>query len=61
MFYDEPYVILGEELRELKTYFSILKAIADGNRRLERIANYLGLPRKERLPLYGDPHEARLR
>ncbi|NJE31455.1 ATP-binding protein [Thermococcus sp. 18S1] len=43
LFYDEPYVILGEELRELKTYFSILRAIAEGNRRLERIANYLGL------------------
>ncbi|WP_456395370.1 ATP-binding protein [Thermococcus sp.] len=44
LFYDEPYVILGEELRELKTYFSILRAIAEGNRRLERIANYLALP-----------------
>ena len=50
LFYDEPYVILGEELRELKTYFSILKAIADGNRRLERIANYLGLPARSVYP-----------
>ncbi len=50
LFYDEPYVILGEELRELKTYFSILRAIAEGNRRLERIANYLGLPARSVYP-----------
>ncbi len=43
-FYDEPYVILTEELRELKTYFSILRAMASGNRRLEEIANFVGLP-----------------
>ncbi|MEO2152380.1 MAG: ATP-binding protein [Thermococcus sp.] len=49
-FYDKPYVILGEELRELKTYFSILRAIAKGNRRLERIANYLGLPARSVYP-----------
>ena len=50
LFYDEPYVILGEELRELKTYFSILRAIAEGNRRLEKIANYLGLPARSVYP-----------
>ena len=50
LFYDEPYVILGEELRELKTYFSILRAIAEGNRRLERIANYLCLPARSVYP-----------
>lgn len=49
-FYDEPYVLLGEELRELKTYFSILKAIAEGNRRLERIANFVGLPARSVYP-----------
>ena len=43
-FYDEPYVILTEELRELKTYFSILRAMASGNRRLDEIANFVGLP-----------------
>ncbi|NJE62365.1 ATP-binding protein [Thermococcus sp. 21S7] len=50
LFYDEPYVILGEELRELKSYFSVLRAIAEGNRRLERIANYLGLPARSVYP-----------
>ncbi|EEB74157.1 ATP-binding protein [Thermococcus sp. AM4] len=50
LFYDEPYIILGEELRELKSYFSILRAIAEGNRRLERIANYLGLPARSVYP-----------
>ncbi|BAA29940.1 ATP-binding protein [Pyrococcus horikoshii] len=49
-FYDEPYVLLGEELRELKTYFSILRAIAEGNRRLERIANFIGLPMRSVYP-----------
>ncbi|MFA4647607.1 ATP-binding protein [Pyrococcus kukulkanii] len=49
-FYDEPYIILGEELRELRVYFSILRAIAEGNRRLEEIANYLGLPARSVYP-----------
>lgn len=49
-FYDEPYVLLGGELRELKTYFSILRAIAEGNRRLERIANFVGLPARSVYP-----------
>ncbi|NJF25888.1 ATP-binding protein [Thermococcus sp. Bubb.Bath] len=49
-FYDEPYVLLGEELRELKTYFSILRAIAEGNRRLEKIANFVGLPARSVYP-----------
>ena len=49
-FYDEPYVILGEELRELRTYFSILRAIAEGNTRLEEIANFLGLPARSAYP-----------
>ncbi len=49
-FYDEPYVILTEELRELKTYFSILRAMASGNRRLEEIANFVGLPARSVYP-----------
>lgn len=49
-FYDEPYVLLSEELRELRTYFSILIAIAEGNRRLERIANFVGLPARSIYP-----------
>ncbi len=49
-FYDEPYVILSEELRELKTYFSILRAMASGNRRLEETANFVGLPARSVYP-----------
>lgn len=49
-FYDEPYVLLSEELRELKGYFSILRAIAEGNTRLERISNYVGIPMKSVYP-----------
>ncbi len=49
-FYDEPYVILTEELRELKTYFSILRAMASGKRRLEEIANFVGFPARSVYP-----------
>ncbi len=49
-FYDEPYIILTEELRELKTYFSILRAMASGNRRLDEIANFVGLPARSVYP-----------
>ncbi len=49
-FYDEPYVILGEELRELKTYFSILRGIAMGNRRLEEIAGFMNFPARSVYP-----------
>ncbi len=49
-FYDEPYVILTEELRELKAYFSILRAMASGKRRLEEIANFIGLPARSVYP-----------
>ncbi len=41
-FYREPYYILSQELRELKTYFSIINAIAFGKTRPEEIANFIG-------------------
>ncbi|NJD99634.1 ATP-binding protein [Thermococcus sp. LS1] len=42
-FYDEPYIILSQELRELKFYFSILAAIAEGRERPSEIATYVGV------------------
>ncbi|AAL80756.1 hypothetical protein PFDSM3638_03155 [Pyrococcus furiosus DSM 3638] len=41
-FYDEPYIVLSE-LRELKTYFSILSAIAAGKRKPSEMANEVDL------------------
>ncbi|NJE61384.1 ATP-binding protein [Thermococcus sp. 21S7] len=42
-FYDEPYIILSQELRELKFYSSILAAIAEGRERPSEIATYVGV------------------
>ena len=42
-FYNEPYFIISQEFRELKTYFSILNAIAYGNTRPADIANFVGI------------------
>jgi AAA+ ATPase superfamily predicted ATPase len=59
--YDEPRLVLMEELREPRNYFSILRAIAEGRSRLKEItqgsrvgtpntvAQYLDILRKMRL------------
>jgi len=49
-FYNEPYILLSQELRELKMYFSILSAISYGNTRLEEIANFVGKPARSIYP-----------
>lgn len=49
-FYNEPYILLSQELRELKMYFSILNAISNGNTRLEEIANFIGKPARSVYP-----------
>jgi len=49
-FYNEPYILLSQELRELKAYFSILSAISHGNTRLEEIANFIGKPARSIYP-----------
>jgi len=49
-FYNEPYILLSQELRELKVYFSILNAISHGNTRLEEIANFIGKPARSIYP-----------
>ncbi len=42
-FYREPYFIISQEFKELKTYFSILNAIAYGSTRPGEIANSVGI------------------
>ena len=49
-FYREPYFILSEEFKEIKTYFSILEAIAYGNNKPTEIANYVGIKSREIYP-----------
>ena len=40
--YEEPVFLLNNEVNELGSYFSIIKAIALGNHKLEKISSYLG-------------------
>ncbi|MFO8020464.1 MAG: ATP-binding protein [Promethearchaeia archaeon] len=49
-FFREPYYILSQEIRKLKIYFSILNAIAFGNTRPTRIANFVGIRSREIYP-----------
>ncbi|MEA1994524.1 MAG: ATP-binding protein [Euryarchaeota archaeon] len=49
-FYREPYYILSQELKELKTYFSILNAIAYGCTRPTEIANFIGIKARSIYP-----------
>ncbi len=41
--YEEPYFLLQKEVSEIGSYFSLIKAIATGNRKLADIAANLGL------------------
>lgn len=41
--YEEPYFLLQKEVREIGSYFSLIKAIAMGNHKLSDIAANLGL------------------
>jgi AAA+ ATPase superfamily predicted ATPase len=49
-FYREPYFILSQEFRELKTYQSILHAIADGNTAPGAIAQFCGMDARRIYP-----------
>ncbi|MCD6552240.1 ATP-binding protein [Thermotoga sp.] len=42
-FFEEPYFLLGQEVKEIGTYFSLMKAIAMGNRKLGKIATVMGV------------------
>ncbi|MEM0118145.1 MAG: ATP-binding protein [Conexivisphaerales archaeon] len=49
-FYREPYFLLSQELRETKTYFSIIMAISSGNSTANGIANYVGMETRKIFP-----------
>ena len=49
--YEEPYFLLRHEVSEIGSYFSLLKAIAMGNRKLADIAASVGVP-QNRLTSY---------
>lgn len=49
-FYREPFFLLSREFKEIKTYFSILNALAYGNSRPSEIANFVGLNAREIYP-----------
>ena len=41
--YEEPYFLLQNEVSEIGSYFSLIRAIAMGNRKLSEIAAWLGV------------------
>ena len=41
--YEEPYFLLQNEVTEIGSYFSLIRAIAMGNTRLSEISAYLGM------------------
>jgi uncharacterized protein len=43
LLYEEPYFLLSREVKELGSYFSLLKTIAAGNHKLGKIAASLGV------------------
>ncbi len=49
-FYREPYFLLSREFKEIKTYLSILGAIALGNTKPTTIANFVGIRTREIYP-----------
>jgi AAA+ ATPase superfamily predicted ATPase len=49
-FYREPYFLLSQEFKEIKTYFSILNAIAYGNTKPSEIASFVGINAREIYP-----------
>ncbi len=49
-FYREPYYLLSQEFKEIKTYFSMLNAISYGNSKPVDIANFCGIKARELYP-----------
>lgn len=49
-FYREPYYLLSQDFKEIKTYFTILNAIAYGNTKPSDIANFAGIKTREIYP-----------
>jgi hypothetical protein len=53
-FHREPYFIISQEFKELKTYFSILNSIAFGNTKPTDIANFVGMDARKIYPYLGN-------
>ena len=51
-FYREPYYLLSQEFKEIKTYFTILNAIAYGNTKPSEIANFVGLKQERSILIW---------
>ena len=51
-FYREPYFLLSQEFKEIKTYFTILNAIAYGKTKPNEIANFAGIKAREIYPYF---------
>jgi hypothetical protein len=49
-FYREPYYLISQEFKEIKTYFSIINAIAYGSTKPTEIANFVGIKGREIYP-----------
>ncbi|MCK4613855.1 MAG: ATP-binding protein [Thermoplasmata archaeon] len=49
-FYREPYYLLSQNLKDMKTYFAILNAIAYGNTKPSKIANFVDVPGRSIYP-----------
>ncbi len=49
-FFREPVYLLAQEFKEIKTYFSIINAIAYGSSRPSGIANFVGIQAREIYP-----------
>jgi len=49
-FFREPYYLLSQEFKEIKTYFSILNSISYGNTKPTHIANFVGIKAREIYP-----------
>lgn len=49
--YEEPYFLLQNEVAEIGSYFSLIRAIAMGNSRLSEISSYLGI-KQTNIPKY---------
>jgi uncharacterized protein len=48
--YREPYFIISQEFKEIKTYFSIIQAISMGKTQPNLIATYIGIPARSIYP-----------
>lgn len=49
-FYREPYYLLSQEFKEIKTYFTLLNAVSYGNTKPSDIANFAGIKTREIYP-----------